>query len=468
MKVKEPCKHLLLSTYWYKMTKEQALLKDSVYKVYITYLVPTILGMLTNSVYCLVDVIFVGKYVGSEALAAFNIAMPIFTIYSAIGIMLGVGGATTISVLIGQREKEKTNKVFSMTILTCLIVGVIVTILGIVFLKQFAMLLGAPETMVSSVMEYIRPIHRVAFLFILNGCLQVIVRADYNPKLVMAAATIGNLCNILFDYIFVGKMGLGLEGAAQATALGPCVSVAILMLHYLCRKNTMHLKLKCFDVTLFGRMLANGLGTFILEFSSGVVIFMFNFVLLRVSGAGAVAVYAIASNIAYVGKGIFNGISQSAQPLISVNYGASNHFRIRKTLNISLYTTIIFSTVVYAVILLFPEQIISLFVSDGADLMKQAVDSIKIYFFSFVFTGVNTAFMYYFQSVENVKMTIFIALSRGFFLIILGLLIFPAILGENGVWLTISFAEIVTLLYVFLRKGRKAKKLEKHPEYKNA
>lgn len=450
------------------MQKEQALLKGSVYKVYVTYLIPTILGMLTNSVYCLVDVIFVGKYVGSDALAAFNLAMPIFTIYSAVGIMLGVGGATTISVLTGQGEKKKINKVFSMTIFTCIIVGVLITILGIVYLEEFAILLGAPESMVLSVMEYIRPIHQIAFLFILNGCLQVIIRADYNPKLVMVAATIGNLCNILFDYIFVGRMGLGLKGAAQATALGPCIAVAIMLLHYLTKKNTMHLRLKCFDLPLFVRLLANGLGTFILEFTSGIVIFMFNGVLLRVGGAASVAVYSIASNIAYVGKGIFNGISQSAQPLISLNYGASNHFRVRKTLNYSMYVTIIFSLVVYGVILLFPQQIISLFVSDGAQLMKQGVDSIKIYFFSFVFTGINTAFMYYFQSVENVKLTIFIAISRGFVFILLGLFIFPVLFGENGVWLTISFAEILTLLCVVVFKGRKAKRLGSHPEYKNA
>lgn len=428
------------------MKKEQALLNGPITKTYISYLVPTIIGMLTNSVYCIVDVMFVGIYIGSEGLAAFNIAMPIFTMFSSIGLLLGVGGATTISVLVGQGDKSNVNKVFSFTILTNLIIGTLVCILGLVFLRPFSIMLGAPPELVTDVMDYLRPLLYVAIPYVLNSTLQVLIRADYNPKLVMLAAVCGNLANIFLDWLFVAVFEWGLAGASTATAFGPCIAVFILSFHYIKKKNTMHFKFKCFSKELTARIFKNGIGTFILEFTSGAVVFMFNLVLLRVSGQDGVAIYAIASNIAYIGKGIFNGISQAAQPLISVNYGAENNTRIKRSLKVAVITAVFFSLATYALILIFPEQIIGVFIGDSKELMGMGIKASQIYFSSFLFTAINTILMYYFQSVENLKITTIIALSRGIIFIVIGLAIFPAIFGQVGVWITITFAEVITLL----------------------
>lgn len=428
------------------MKKEQALLNGPIAKTYISYLIPTIIGMLTNSIYCIVDVMFVGIFIGSEGLAAFNIAMPIFTFYSSIGLMLGVGGATTISVLIGQGDRQNVDKVFSFTVFCSMGIGILVSILGLIFLEPFAVLLGAPPELVPAVMDYLRPLQCVAVVYILNCTIQVIIRADYNPKLVMAAAICGNAANIFLDWLFVCVFKWGLMGAATATAVGPCIAVSILSFHYILKKNTMHFKLKCFVRELVMRIIKNGIGTFILEFSSGTVIFMFNLVLLGVSGQTAVAVYAIVSNIAYVGKGIFNGISQASQPLISVNYGAQNYDRIKRSLRAAIISAAGFSLSCYALILIFPQQIIGIFLDTTPEVMALGVSASQIYFASFLFTGINTVIMYYFQSVENIKITTLIAFSRGIIFIMIGLLIFPSLFGEVGVWITISFAEIVTLI----------------------
>ncbi|MEG0693080.1 MAG: MATE family efflux transporter [Oscillospiraceae bacterium] len=428
------------------MKKEKALLDGKIGKTYISYLIPTIIGMLTNSVYCIVDVMFVGIYVGSEGLAALNIAMPIFTFYSSIGLMLGIGGATTISVLIGQGDKQNVDKVFSFTIFLSAAIGLLVTILGIIFLEPFAIMMGATPELLQGVKYYTFPLQCTALFYILNCTMQVIIRADYNPKLVMTAAVVANGLNIFFDWLFVGVYGWGLTGAAAATAIGPVVAIVILSFHYTLKKNTMHFKLHCLDKNLIKRVFQNGIGTFILEFSSGAVIFMFNFVLLRVSGQAAVAVYAIISNIAYVGKGIFNGISQAAQPLISVNYGAANYNRVKKSMLITAVTGFLFAGLTSLAIFLFPAQIVGIFIGDDIALLPIGVNAAKIYFISFVFTGINTVLMYYFQSVENMKVASLIAILRGFILIAVGLLIFPIFFGEAGVWITITFAEVVTLL----------------------
>lgn len=307
--------------------------------------------------------------------------------------------------------------------------------------------------------DYLQPLHCVALIYILNCTMQVIIRADYNPKLVMVAAVCGNATNILFDWLFVSVFQWGLFGAAAATALGPCVAMSIWIFHYLLKKNTFKFTKHFWDFSLLQRIFKNGVGTFILELSLGCVVIFFNIVLLDVSGQDAVAVFAIISNIAYVGKGIFNGISQAAQPMLSVNYGARKIKRVQATLKTALVCALIFSLGCYLLILIFPQPIIGFFISSSdAGLIGHGVWAARIYFISFVFTAVNTVLMYYFQSVESIKVTTMIALMRGLIFILLGLAVFPKLLGELGVWLTITFAEVATLL-ITLPIKRKLDKL---------
>nr|WP_051032513.1 MATE family efflux transporter [Holdemania massiliensis] len=334
-----------------------------------------------------------------------------------------------------------------MTVLCSALIGILMSAYGLLFPDAFARMLGASPELLQGVKDYLQPLHCVALIYILNCTMQVIIRADYNPKLVMCAAVCGNATNILFDWLFVSVFQWGLFGAAAATALGPCVAMSIWIFHYLLKKNTFKFTKSFWDLSLFQRIIKNGAGTFILELSLGCVVIFFNIVLLDVSGQDAVAVFAIISNIAYVGKGIFNGISQAAQPMLSVNYGARKIKRVQATLRTALICALIFSLGCYLLILIFPRPIIGFFInSSDAGLIDHGVWAARIYFISFVFTAVNTVLMYYFQSVESIKVTTMIALMRGLIFILLGLAVFPKFLGELGVWLTITFAEATTLL----------------------
>ena len=247
------------------MEKEATLLSGDIKKTYVSYLIPTIVGMLTNSVYCIVDVMFVGLCIGAQGLAAFNIAMPVYTIYSSLGLMLGVGGAVTISVLIGKGKKEQVDKVFTLTVLCSALIGIVMSAYGLLFPDAFARMLGASPQLMQGVKDYLQPLHCVALIYILNCTMQVIIRADYNPKLVMVAAVCGNATNILFDWLFVSVFQWGLFGAAAATALGPCVAMSIWIFHYLLKKNTFKFTKHFWDFSLLQRIFKNGVGTFILR-----------------------------------------------------------------------------------------------------------------------------------------------------------------------------------------------------------
>lgn len=436
------------------MSQKNTLLTGNITKIYIAYLLPTLLSMVSASIYVIADVLFVAIYLGETSLAAFNICMPIYTCYSAVSLLFGVGASTTISICNGRGDTESSNRVFSLSLLFVAAISIASTVLGVVFIKPFGYALGATTDILPLVVEYILPVHSLSIFYMLSMFFQVIIRADYNPKLVMFASISGNIVNIGLDYLFMVHLNMGLRGASIATGVGPIVTLSLLMTHYIFKKNNIRFKKIRFDFEMLLSILKNGSGSCILEFTSGTVIFLFNFALLRVSGSDAVAIYAIISNIAFIGKCLFSGIAQASQPLISVNYGAQNFLRMKKSVSLSLRVSIFVALFTYLMIVLFPEAIMSLFIGNYQHLIPKASKILMIYFVSFVFTGMNTSIMYYFQSTGNAKISSLMSVARGFLLIIIGLLIFSTTLGETGVWITITFAELITFLVAYPLKKR--------------
>lgn len=427
-------------------TEAQQAMRSEVRQDYFRYLLPTIIGMVAHSFYCMADVFFVGAAQGSNGLAALNVALPIFTLYSSFAIMLGVGTATTISVCIGQGDVENTHRTFSQSMLVLLVVGLSASVLTSIFIRPIAYLFGATDLIVDMVVAYLRPVNLLAFVYMLSSALSVIVRSDGNPKLVMVAGTVGNLCNIFLDWLFVMKLDMGIFGAGLATIIGPCITVAILSLHFALGASRLHFVRVHFDRALLLRVMKNGVGSSILELSAGFIILLFNVVLIRVSGEQAVAIFSVLSNIAYVGKGIFNGMAQAAQPIISVSYGAGRFDKVRTVNRYAMFTALGFSCVIYAIIALFPAQIMSIFIEPTPAMLKMGTKAILLYFLSFPFTGINTILMYYFQSLERAKYTSLIAVMRGVVFISMTLLIFSMLWGETGVWLSLVAAESLTYL----------------------
>ena len=211
---------------------------------YFRYLLPTLIGQIAHSFYCMADVFFVGAAVGSDGLAALNVALPVFTLFSAFSLMVGVGTATTASILTGQGQTQQTNRVFTQSMVLLAVVGLTLTLLTSVFIVPLARVFGATDRILTEVVDYMRPINLLAFAYIFSGALGVIIRADGNPRLVMIAGTTGNICNIVLDYVFTMKLGMGMFGAGLATILGHCVAVLLYLLHFALHQNHLHLTLE--------------------------------------------------------------------------------------------------------------------------------------------------------------------------------------------------------------------------------
>lgn len=427
--------------------KQEALLIAPVRKLYLSYLIPTLIAMFSNSLYCLVDVYFISKGAGSVGLAALNIAMPIFTLYSAIGLTLGVGGATIMSIALGNRQMELRNKAFSLSVFLMLGIGLLISVLSVVFIEPFAYLLGSSDALLPYVKEYMLPVSTTAFAFVLMYATSILLRADHAPGLAMKAMLVGNISNMILDYVFVMVFDMGLFGASVATAISPCLTLLVASLHFIKKKHTVSFTRHCFQWSLCKRMISNGLGSGIMEISAGSIILIFNMVILAFGDETFLASYAIVTNIAYVCKGLLNGFAQGAQPIISANYGAHQTQRVKQALTCCLQYASGFAILLYAIFLIMPQGVAALFANGDVALIEQSATGIRLYFSSLLFTAALTMIMYYFQAIESGKVSTVLAIAKGFLFVILGLLLMMTLFGLKGIWLAVTFAEVVTLMF---------------------
>lgn len=440
----------------------------SVNKVYLKYLIPTLLGMLSNSIYCIVDIYFVSAGSGSQGLAAMNICMPVFTILSCVGLLFGVGGATIMSISQGSGDMNTRNKAFSVSVFMMLIVGLLFSVFGVLFRKEFAYLLGSDDQLLPLVLEYLTPVMCSALPFVLMYSLSVLLRADNNPKLAMAALMVGNISNIILDYVFVSVFHMGIFGASVATSIAPVLSLIVASFHFILRKNTVHFKLKSFDPKVIGRILSVGIGSGIMELSAGAIIFMFNSAILNLGGEVYLAAYAVITNIAYVFKGLLNGFAQAAQPLISTNFGSGIIKRCSKSLRVCLIYSSVFCIVCYGIITVVPGFIVSFFSNGDTNMEAIASKGMIMYFSSLLFTGINTMLMYFFQSIEQGRKSLFLAVCKGFLFVTLGLWILTSFMGVEGVWYAVLFGEVLTFIIALPMVLRSVKKLKTVTEMKAA
>lgn len=422
------------------------LLKAQVHRVYMRYLFPTVVGMITHTLYCLVDVYFVSVAAGANGLAAMNIAMPIFTIYTAIGLMFGVGGATTISVCAGANDEETKHKSFTLAVMMTIAAGVTLSIFGSVFVNQVCYLFGSTKELLPYVKSYVLPVNIACFAFILSSAMQVLIRSDNQPRLVMFALVCSNLMNIVLDYVLVVHLGMGIVGASVATALSPFLALSIMSSHFIRHHNQVHFVENSFSFPLLKRIVSNGLASSVLEISAGAVIIFFNYSILKIGSELHLAAYAVITNIAYVGKGIFNGFSQALQPIVSVNYGAGKKDRVKHAVRFGLICIIGVATVMYAIFAFFPEEVSAVFANGDIELIQLSSRGVILYFSCLIFQAFNTMTMYYFQSIEKSLYSTCIALGKGFVFILLGLFLLIPIWNIDGIWLTVTFVESLTCL----------------------
>ena len=428
-------------------------------KKFSKYVSQNILGMIGFSCYVLADSYFISVAKGADGLTALNLVMPLYSIIFSIGEMIGVGSA--IRYAIGKIKKDAdADKYFWNALIWCIMISVIFICAGVFFSKDIMRILGADEHIISVGNNYTKIFMCFAPMFMCNYVTNAFVRNDGAPGIAMCATLFSSLFNIVFDYILMFPMNLGMEGAALATALSPIIGMGICCIHFFSKKSSVRMVVcrPSFKRLVAGSQL--GVSAFVGEMSSAVITLAFNYVILRLTGNVGVAAYGVVANIAIVTTAVFNGVAQGSQPLISECFGKGDKAGCAQLKKLGYVTAFVLAAIMYSVLFIFASQFVSVFNSEGSEMLRlYATDGMKLYFIGIFFAGINIVGGGAFSATEDAVKAAVVSVARGFVLIVGAVFVMSAVFGMTGVWLAYAVAEgMTTFIMVLMVLGERKKK----------
>lgn len=438
------------------------------------FAIPSIVAMLINAVYNIVDQIFIQHKIGSDGNAATTVAFPIVTFTLGIALLIGVGGASLASVKLGEKKKEEAEKVLGNAFVLIVVFSIFFGIICTVFLEPILKFLGAGS---DSIMEYSKTYVSIILkgtLFMAVGSgLSAFVRADGSPKVSMMSMVAGCVLNIILDYVFMfrlvdfGLNNMGIEGAAYGTIISQFLTAVVVMI-YLLFKGNIRIKTKYFKLNrkLCTSFCALGVSSFITQFANAVVQICMNNLLNyyandSITGGQAMSAMGITLKTNMILFGICIGIAQGSQPIIGYNHGARKYKRVRSAYLISTIAATIVSTVGWIAIELFPSTILSIY-GDNDPVMKEfAVKAMKVFLGGFCVAGFNVVSSHYFQSVEKAKQAFAMSMGRQIIALVPLMFIFPLFMGIEGILWAGMAADVIALALGVVLVSIEMKKLNK-------
>lgn len=422
------------------------------------YIMPNIFAMVGVSCYVIADTFFISIAAGSNGITALNLVLPVFGLIYALGAMIGIGSATRYSLRKALGEKD-VNRYFTNSFVFTLLVSLVFVVLGIFAPGSVLRLLGADDVIMDTGLKYIRIILCFAPFFMINFTVTSFVRNDGSPNVAMAATLVSGIFNIIFDYILMFPLGLGIVGAAYATAFSPVISMLICMFHYCSKKNTIRFVKMVPSFKMFFSSCSLGVVAFVGEISSAVTTLAFNFILLDIIGNVAVAAYGVIANIAIVGTALLNGVAQGLQPLASKVHGEGDEGSEKKINRHALVIGEIIAVLFVVVVIVFSSQLTAMFNSEkSVELANYAEAGIKIYFTGFLIGAINIVRAGFYSATDRAVESSIISVSRGIVAIILFAFVLSKAFGITGIWMAFPASEAFTLVLsviVIALRGKK-------------
>lgn len=425
---------------------------------------PTLIGMIFNSVLTLVDGMFTGHGVGASGIAAVNIVAPLFMLCTGIGLMLGIGASVVASIRLSEGNVKAARIILTQAFLSGNVFTLLLMLLTLINPSATVRTLGCSPELESMAISYLVPIVS-GFAFLVIECLgMMMIRLDGSPKYAMWSQLIPATINIILDYVMIFPMGMGVAGAALATSISCGIGALMIIAYFIffsdkLRFYRLKLSLTSFLLTMrnVGYMSKIGFATFLTEAAMGIMMFTGNYAFMSLDGKNGVAAYSIACYLFPVVFSIANAVAQSAQPIISYNYGAGQKSRIAKALKVALLTATICGLSVTIGIASGRTLIVSAFLAPHEEAYRIAVEGLPHFSLCAIFFSVNITFIGYYQSIESSIRSIIYTLLRGVIFLVPSFLVLPMLPGKEGLWYAIPSAEILTSLaiaacYVFTRR----------------
>ena len=432
--------------------------ESSCFREFLKYSSLNVLGMIALSCYILADTFFVSKALGANGLTALNLAIPVYNFINGSGLMIGMGGGTKYAISKSQGKMKQASQAFTNAAALTALIAACFFLLGLFASAPIARMLGADDTVFEMSRTYLQVLLLFSPMFMTNNLLLCFIRNDGAPQLSMAAMITGSLSNVVLDYVFMFPLGMGIFGAVLATGLAPVISILVQSPYLLTKKNQFHLVRCRLSARLSLGIFSSGLPSLITEVSSGIVIIIFNRIILGLDGNTGVAAYGVIANLSLVVIAIYTGISQGIQPILSSNYGKGIRENVQAILRYAVTTVVILSAGVYLCMFFGAEPITAIFNSEKNQILQEIAEAgLKIYFTGCVFAGLNIIFSIYFTSTERPLPAQIISVMRGFIVIIPMSFLLSAIAGLPGVWASFPATEFLVSvagvgLYAVMRK----------------
>lgn len=428
------------------------------YKKMLRFTLPSIIMMIFTSVYGVVDGFFVSNFVGKTPFAAVNFIMPVLMILGSFGYMFGTGGSALISKYFGEGNYQKANGTFSMLVYVTIITGIVVAVLGIIFIRPISGLMGAHGQMQNDCVLYGVIILAALPLFMLQVEFQTLFVTAEKPVLGLYTTVISGVTNMVLDALFMAVFHWGVAGAALATAISQAIGGIIPVIYFL-RPNTSLLRISkpSFDFKALFKICTNGSSELMSNISMSVVGMLYNLQLMKYAGENGIAAYGVLMYVNFVFIAVFIGFSVGIAPVISFNFGAKNHRELKGLLKKSFVITTVFATVMFilAEILAFPLS--KMFVAYDSQLMDMTLRGFSIYSFSFLFAGFAIFSSAFFTALNDGVTSALISFLRSLVFQIIAVLVFPVLWGIDGIWFSIIAAELMAVVIsaIFLFTKRK-------------
>ncbi len=425
----------------------------------IRFTLPSIVMMIFTSIYGVVDGIFVSNFVGKTPFAAINIIWPVFMILGAVGFMIGTGGCALVSKIRGEGEEEKANQIFSMLIYTSIVLGLVLAVVGFVFIEPIAVLLGAEGEMINQAALYGRVLAVALPFFIIQNEFQSFFVAAEKPQFGLGVTVAAGVANIVLDALLIVVFDLGLFGAALATGVSQILGGLIPLVYFVfSKKSLLRLTKAKFDKNAMLRTCINGSSEMMTNVSMSLVSMLYNFQLMKFAGENGVAAYGVIMYVNFIFVAIFIGYSVGSAPIISYNYGAQNTTELKNLFKKSM--TIILSAglimTVLGIVLAGPLS--KIFVGYDAELFEMTKRGFVIYTLSFLIAGINIFCSAFFTALNDGLVSAIISFLRTLLFQVVAVLVLPVFFELDGIWYAVIVAEllavVVTGVFLVIKKEK--------------
>ena len=414
------------------------------YKKIFRFALPSIVMMVFTSIYGVVDGTFVSNFVGKTPFAAVNLVWPFLMILGAFGFMIGTGGSALVAKTLGENKKEDANRYFTMLITLVVILGILLTIFGLIVVRPLSHALGARGQMLEDCVTYGRTLMIFNTAFMLQSVFQSLFITAEKPRLGLIMTVAAGLTNMVLDALFIAVFKWGLVGAALASGLSQCIGGILPLIYFLSSKNDTPLKFV--KTKMEGKVLlkacVNGASELMTTVSSSLVSMLYNFQLMRLAGQNGIAAYGAVMYVEFAFIAVFIGYSIGTAPIVSYHYGSENHNEVKNMLQKSFKIMSILGITMMVLAQILASPLAKVFVGYDKQLFDMTVHGFRLFSFYFILAGINIYASSFFTALNNGMISAIISFSRTLGFETLAVIILPIFLQLDGVWLAITVAEI--------------------------